>query len=69
MPDIGARCHELRIPDGDATFRIVYRIDSDAIVIGDVFMKKTVRTPRAVIQTCRRRFQEYERIVRRGGIS
>ena len=33
MPDIGRRCHELRIPDADKTWRIVYRIDSDAIVI------------------------------------
>jgi phage-related protein len=33
MPSIGARCHELRINDENATWRIVYRIDSDAIVI------------------------------------
>jgi hypothetical protein len=32
MPLIGKRCHELRIVDGDATRRLVYRIDDDAIV-------------------------------------
>jgi hypothetical protein len=33
MPGIAARCHELRIQDQDKTWRIVYRIDRDAIVI------------------------------------
>ncbi|MBI2351088.1 MAG: type II toxin-antitoxin system RelE/ParE family toxin, partial [Deltaproteobacteria bacterium] len=33
MPVIGPRCHELRISDADVTWRIVHRIDSDAIVI------------------------------------
>jgi phage-related protein len=39
MSDIGARCHELRIRDVQQglTWRIIYRVDVDAIVIGDVF--------------------------------
>jgi phage-related protein len=32
MPSIGSRCHELRIDDQDKTWRILYRIDNDAIV-------------------------------------
>jgi len=60
MPVIGLRCHELRINDADATWRIVYRIDSDAIVILEVFSKKTSKTPRAIIQACKKRLQEYE---------
>ena len=42
MPSIGKRCHELRIRDGDADkmWRIVYRIDPDAILIAEVFPKK-----------------------------
>src|SRR3954468_6641334 len=40
MPVIGPRCHELRIPDEDVTWRIVYRIDSDAVIIADGFAKK-----------------------------
>src|SRR6266849_1325041 len=55
MPSIGARCHELRIHDADATWRIVYRIDGDAIVILDVFNKKSRRTPKTVIDTCQER--------------
>ena len=39
MPSIGNRCHELRIKDEDAQWRIIYRIDTDAIVIVDVFQK------------------------------
>ena len=60
MPVIGLRCHELRINDADATWRIEYRIDSDAIVILEVFSKKTSKTPRAVVQACKRRLKEYE---------
>lgn len=61
MPMIGARCHELRIDDENVTWRIVCRIDSDAIVILEVFEKKTRKTPKKVIQNCRRRIQLYER--------
>jgi len=32
MPSIGRRCHELRVPDKGRDWRIVYRIDADAIV-------------------------------------
>jgi phage-related protein len=61
MPGIGNRCHELRIVDVSSTWRIMYRIDKDAIVILDVFSKKTVKTPKNVIDICQRRLQEYER--------
>jgi phage-related protein len=60
MPSIGPRCHELRINDADATWRIIYRIDADAIIIGEVFSKKTGKTPKAVIDTCKRRFRDYD---------
>lgn len=60
MPVVGRRCHELRIADEDATWRVVYRIDADAIVIGEVFSKKTTQTPKKVIETCKRRFKDYD---------
>jgi phage-related protein len=60
MPDIGARCHELRVVDEGVTWRLVYRVDPDAIVIADVFAKKTARTPVAVLGTFRRRLKEYD---------
>jgi len=60
MPGIGAQCHELRIVDGDTTWRIVYRTDSDAVIIVDVFKKKTPQTPKRVIATSKARFREYD---------
>ncbi len=60
MPGIGTRCHELRIPDSGATWRIVYRLDPDAVVIVEVFSKKTTTTPYHVIEVCRRRLRAYD---------
>ncbi|MCA9415504.1 MAG: type II toxin-antitoxin system RelE/ParE family toxin [Candidatus Omnitrophica bacterium] len=62
MPSIGARCHELRVPDEDVTWRIIYRIDLDAIVIAEVFEKKTQRTPQKVIESCQSRFRSYDEV-------
>ena len=64
MPLIGPRCHELRVPDQDATWRLVYRVDSDAIVIVEVFSKKTRVTPQNVIATCRERLKAYDLLAR-----
>jgi len=61
MPSIGSGCHELRINDRTVTWRIVYRIDSDAIVIADVFKKKTQKTPKKVIDRCQRRLNVYDK--------
>ncbi len=41
--------------------RIIYRIDSDAIVIADVFMKTTRTTPKTVIEVSQQRFSQYDR--------
>lgn len=60
MPAIGPRCHELRIDDAEVTWRIVYRIDADAIVILEVFSKKGRTTPKAVMEACKRRLREYD---------
>ena len=60
MPSIGSRCHELRINDADTTWRLIYRVDPDAIVIAEVFAKKTEKTPKEVMQACKRRLKEYD---------
>jgi phage-related protein len=62
MAAIGARCHELRVVDRDDTWRIVYRTDPDAIVILDVFSKKTRRTPREVIDQCKSRLRRHDEL-------
>ena len=60
MPTIGAHCHELRINDENKTWRVIYRIDSDAIVIAEVFEKKTQKTPKHVVATCNKRLKSYD---------
>jgi phage-related protein len=66
MPVIGARCHELRIPDAGVVWRIIYRVDVDAVVIVEVFAKKTRSTPRQVITVCRQRLARYDAAIGRG---
>ena len=60
MPSVGSRCHELRINDENKIWRIVYRIDTDAIVIAEVFTKKTNKTPKEVINVCKQRLKKYD---------
>jgi phage-related protein len=64
MPSIGTRCHELRITDKETIWRIVYRLDLDAILIVDVFQKKTQQTPKHVIDTCKKRLRLYDDLTR-----
>ena len=67
MASIGPRCHELRIIDADKTLRILYRIDEDAIVIFEVFAKKTATTPKKVVEKCKKRLRAYDLIVEARG--
>jgi len=60
MPSIGAHCHELRIRDSDKTWRIIYRIDEDAILIVEVFQKTTQKTPTNIIDNCQKRLKKYD---------
>jgi phage-related protein len=60
MPTIAPRCHELRIRDARSDWRIVYRVDPDAVVIADIFAKTTRTTPRRTIADCRRRLKRYD---------
>lgn len=60
MPSVGICCHEFRIPEKDISWRIIYRTDPDAVVIADVFVKKTRATPNRVIKRARRRLAEYD---------
>ena len=60
MPTIGHRCHELRVVDHEHHWRVIHRIDADAIVIAEVFDKKTKTTPAQVIDRCKDRFRRYD---------
>jgi len=63
MPNIGAHCHELRVRDEGKNWRIIYRIDEDAILILEVFNKTTRTTPASVIDTCQKRLSKYDKDV------
>lgn len=63
MPSLGAACHELRIIDRSVTWRIMYHVHPEAIVILDVFAKKTTATPKAVIVDCQKRLADFLRVM------
>lgn len=59
MPNIGRSCHELRVNDKGKTWRIIYHLETDAVVILEVFQKTTTQTPKRVIETCKLRLNQY----------
>lgn len=61
LPAIGSGCHELRVWDSGHSWRIVYFLDEDAIVILEIFAKTTRATPMHIIETCRKRLAAYRR--------
>jgi phage-related protein len=64
MPSIGPGCHEWRIVDGKLNWRIAYHIATDAVVILDVFKKQTQATPLAVINACKQRLADFQRLTK-----
>jgi phage-related protein len=64
MPTIGPRCGELRVRDEEHNWRIVYRVDRDAVLLVAVFPKKTRATPKDVIDQCKARLRRYDQAVR-----
>jgi len=60
MPSIGPRCHELRVSDDGRRWRLVYRVDTNAILVVDVFRKTSQKTPKVAIDRCRRRLRDYD---------
>ena len=60
MPSIGPRVHELRIRDNGHNWRIIYRIDPDELLVVEVFAKTTPKTPKKVIELCRKRLKAYD---------
>jgi phage-related protein len=64
MPSLGPRRHELRVRDEDRNWRIIYRLDSDAIAIADVFARTTRQTPKTINNDCQRRLRAYDEAAR-----
>ncbi len=65
MPTIGPGCHELRVVDIGLNWRLMYHVAADAIVVLDVFAKKTPTTPKAVVEESRTRLTMYRAITTR----
>jgi len=60
MPGIQPHVHELRVNDAEQTWRVIYRIDEDAIVVVEIFSKKTQQTPDEVIRRSQNRLRTYD---------
>jgi phage-related protein len=61
MPAVGLRCHELRVRDEKTQWRIIYRIDADAILVVEVFAKATREAPQHIVKTCKNRLARFDR--------
>jgi phage-related protein len=64
LPDVGPRCGALRVRDAEHSWRIVYRIDFDAVLVIEVYAKKTRRIPDEVIERCKERLTQYDAAVK-----
>jgi phage-related protein len=60
LADLCTRCWELRIKDSNKWYRIIVRIDKDAIVVFGWFKKKSNKIPKKVINACKKRMVEYD---------
>ena len=66
MPVVGPRCHELRIQDQSRTWRVIYRIDRDAVIILEVFAKTSQATPKQAIEVSQQRLRQYDEAIKGG---
>ena len=62
MPSVGPGVHELRADGQNVTWRVFYRLDSDAVVVIHAFQKKTKKTPQREISTAVARLKTYDAI-------
>jgi phage-related protein len=60
MPSIGPGCHEIRVRDEDANWRIFYRIESDIVLVILIHKKTTQKTPKRVIDLCKKRLKDHD---------
>ncbi len=60
LPIVGPRCGALRVRDGEHDWRIMYRVDPDAVLVVEVYAKKTKKIPQEVIDRCKKRLKDYD---------
>lgn len=63
MPVIGKHVHELRVDDHeeDAHWRVIYRIDKDAIIVVSWYDKNTQKMPLRERDLAQKRLREYDK--------
>ncbi len=61
MSAVGKRCFELRVRDGGINWRLVFRIDEDAIVIAGLFRKTSRAATDRLVEVSRGRLSRYDR--------
>jgi phage-related protein len=64
LTDVGKRCGVLRVRDAGHNWRIMYRLDADAVLILEVYSKKTRKIPDEVIERCQERLKRYDEAVK-----
>ncbi len=64
LPDVGPRCGALRVRDANHNWRMMYRIDPDAVLVLEVYAKKTPKIPDEVIRRCQQRLKQYDEAVK-----
>lgn len=60
LPIVGPRCGAVRVRDVGHNWRIMYRLDADAVIVLDVYEKKTRKIPQEVVERCRQRLRDYD---------
>ncbi len=55
MKGIGNGVHQLRVSDKNQSWRVIYFTDADRVVTLYVYSKKTQKTPKRVVDICKRR--------------
>ena len=64
LPVVGLRCGALRVRDAEHNWRIMYRIDADAVLILEVYSKETRKIPDEILERCQRRLQLYDAAIK-----
>ncbi len=64
LPIVGPRCGALRVRDAGHNWRIMYRVDVDAVLVLVVYSKKTKKIPDEVVAQCKQRLKQYDVIAR-----
>lgn len=64
LPSMGARCGALRVRDAEHNWRIMYRADPDAVLVLEVYSKKTRKIPDEVMDRCTHRLKQYDSAVK-----